>query len=112
MDLWTYPDETDRHVSLVGYDVEAIDGSMGKVDEATFDTGASCLVIDTGFWIFGKKRVLPAGVIDRIDDDERKIYVNRTKDEVRRAPDWDEATWRSDGYRRELGQHYRSSINQ
>jgi hypothetical protein len=108
MDLWTYPDETDRNVSLVGFDVEAIDGSMGKVDEATYDTGASCLVVDTGFWIFGKKRVLPAGVIDRIDDEERKIYVNRTKDEVRRAPDWDEGRWRSDGYRRELGEHYRS----
>jgi len=109
MDLWTYPDETDRQVSLVGYDVEAIDGSMGKVDEATYDTGASCLVVDTGFWIFGKKRVLPAGVIDRIDDGDQKIYVNRTKDEVKRAPDWDEDKWRSDGYRRELGQHYRAN---
>src|SRR5215475_535998 len=88
---------------VTGFDVEALDGSIGKVSEATYDTGASCLVVDTGFWIFGKKRVLPAGVVDRIDEGQQKIYVNRTKDEVKRAPDWDESRWRSDGYRRELG---------
>jgi hypothetical protein len=41
---------------LTGYQVEAIDGRIGKIDEASIDAGASYVVVDTGFWIFGKKR--------------------------------------------------------
>ena len=44
-DLWTY-DETALGVGIdrgevVGYEVEAVDGSIGKVDEATYDAGAA-----------------------------------------------------------------------
>jgi hypothetical protein len=30
--------------------------------------------------------MLPAGVIDRIDYNDRKVYVNLIKDEIRQAP--------------------------
>ncbi|MBD0291736.1 MAG: PRC-barrel domain containing protein, partial [Thermoleophilia bacterium] len=45
---------------VVGFSVEATDGGIGKVDEATYDVGQSYLVVDTGPWIFGKKVLLPA----------------------------------------------------
>jgi hypothetical protein len=109
MDLWSYPKDAEQDVSLVGYDVVAIDGSIGKVDEATYDAGESCVVVDTGFWIFGKKRVLPAGVIDRIDPQDEKVYVNRTKAQVKDAPDWDEGRWHMDDYRNQLGDYYNAS---
>jgi hypothetical protein len=44
---------------------EASDGGIGKIDEATYAAAARCIVVDTGPWIFGKKRVLHARVIDR-----------------------------------------------
>ena len=53
--VWTYQNEIstlDR--DLVGYDVEATDGHIGKIDDATRDTDRDHLVVDTGFWIFGK----------------------------------------------------------
>jgi hypothetical protein len=75
---------------LTGFDVEATDGHIGKIDEATMAAGATCLVVDTGFWIFGKKRMLPAGVVRGIDVDEQKVFVAMTKDEVKGAPDYDE----------------------
>ena len=64
-DVWTYRATTvvDSNVDVSGYEVEASDGSIGKVDEATYDTGRSYLVVDTGPWIFGKKVMLPAGVV-------------------------------------------------
>jgi hypothetical protein len=77
------------NIDLTGFDVEAIDGHIGKVDEATYDTGSSCLVVDTGFWIFGKKRMIPAGVVERLDPDERKVFVSMTKDQIKDAPDYD-----------------------
>ena len=48
-------------VNLVGYEVEAADGGIGKVDGATNEVGSSYIVVDTGPWIFGKKVLcLPA----------------------------------------------------
>ena len=107
VELWTFTVvEQGRQVDLTGLDVEAVDGSIGKIDEATYETGQSSIVVDTGFWIFGKKRVLPAGVIDRIDMDERKVFVNLTKDQIKNAPDYDPDTWRDEKYRSELGSYY------
>ena len=69
---------------LTGFSVEAVDGTIGKVDESTRQD----LVVRTGFWVFGSKHVLPAGVIANVDIDGRKVYVGRTKDEVKHAPSW------------------------
>jgi hypothetical protein len=107
MDLWTYSTiETSRQLDLTGFDVEATDGSIGKVDEATYEAGRSALVVDTGFWIFGKKRVLPAGVINRIDTDDRKVYVRMSKEQIKNAPDWDAETWKTGDYRSSLDKYY------
>jgi hypothetical protein len=106
MDVWTYREVQTRTLDLTGYDVEATDGHIGKVDEATYEAGASYLVVDTGFWIFGKKRMLPAGVVDRIDTEDRKVFVNRTKDQIKDAPDWDADRYRDETYRTSLGDYY------
>jgi hypothetical protein len=88
-------------VDLTGFDVEAADGHIGKVDEATYENGSSCLVVDTGFWIFGKKRMIPAGVVERLDPAERKVFVSLTKEQIKNAPDYDEERHRTD----ERGHH-------
>jgi len=105
-DLWTYRDPNLAGEDLTGFGVEAADGSIGKVDEATYDVGASYIVLDTGPWIFGKKVMLPAGVIDRIDRENEKIYVSRTKDQIKSAPEFDESRYRQEDYRRELSGYY------
>jgi len=94
-------------MDVEGFDVEAADGEIGKVDEATYDVGSSFIVVDTGPWIFGRKVVLPAGVIERIDMDDRKVSVRLTKDQIKNSPELDEATdYRSDEYRSTLGSYY------
>lgn len=90
--MWDYRDDvTMTDAGMVGYDVEATDGSIGKIDETSADAGSGYMVVDTGFWIFGKKRLIPAGVVQRIDDDEEKVYVSMTKDQIKDAPDFDDA---------------------
>jgi hypothetical protein len=69
MDVWRYRETTWTQADLSGFGVEAIDGSIGKVDEASNDVGASFIVVDTGPWIFGKKVMLPAGVVRDVDLD-------------------------------------------
>jgi hypothetical protein len=104
---WTFEgDVYGGDVDVVGYKVEAIDGSIGKIDEATYDAGASYVVVDTGPWIFGKKVMLPASVIDRIDAADEKLFVNRTKDEIKNAPEFDQDRYTDDTYRDEVGTYY------
>jgi hypothetical protein len=105
-DLWTYRDETVGNTDFSGFEVEAIDGSIGKIDEATNEVGGSYIVVDTGPWIFGKKVMLPAGVVDRIVAAEEKVYINRTKDDIKNAPEFDESSYRGSEYRDEVGTYY------
>ena len=108
--VWTYregivkPGVAPRNV--VGYGVEARDGSIGKVDDATYEVGSSYLVVDTGPWIFGKKVMLPAGVIQTVDYENEKILVDRTKDEIKNAPEFDDSFIRDEDYRGKLGAYY------
>jgi hypothetical protein len=91
---------------ITGYDVEASDGHIGKIDEATYENGQGMLVVDTGFWIFGKKRMLPASVVDRVDPDEQKAYLSVSKEQVRSAPDYEESKRDEASYRKSVGEHY------
>jgi hypothetical protein len=89
--IWTYPDSsTWSDADLTGYSVEATDGSIGKIDESSAEAGSAYIVVDTGFWIFGKKRLVPAGVVDRVDRQDEKVFVRLTKDQVKNAPDFEE----------------------
>lgn len=108
-DVWTYRDTLGTATSgtdFVGYEVEALDGSIGKIDEATYDAGAAYIVVDTGPWIFGKKVMLPAGVIRDADLDNETVFVNRTKDQIKNAPEFDDTMSRDEGYRTKLGSYY------
>jgi hypothetical protein len=106
IDIWTFRDQQLGQLNLVGYSVEAIDGSIGKIDEATNDVGGSYIIVDTGPWIFGKQVILPAGVIDNVDQQEEKVYVGRTKDEIKNAPEYDADRGIDDTYRNDVGSYY------
>ncbi|MFG1886209.1 PRC-barrel domain containing protein [Micromonospora sp. NPDC049102] len=54
-------------VDLVGYHVQARDGRIGTIDEASDEADAGHLVVDTGPWILGQKVQLPAGTVERVD---------------------------------------------
>ena len=106
MEIWTYRETTWSTEKLVGFSVEALDGGIGKIDEATNEVGASYIVVDTGPWIFGKKVMLPAGVINRVDREEETVYADRTKDQIKNAPEFDPDDYRSERYRGEVGSYY------
>lgn len=93
---------------LIGYDVEATDGGIGKIDEDNAEVPADCLMVDTGPWIFGRKVVLPVGTVQRVDHEERKVYVDRTKEQVKNAPEYDPDADRDD-YRQRTGDYYTES---
>ncbi len=105
-DIYTYQDQTIGDIDLIGYSVEATDGSIGKIDDATNEVGGSYIVVDTGPWIFGKHVLLPAGIVQSIDHESKTVYVNHTKDEIKDSPEWDDERKADESYRSDVGTYY------
>ncbi|MFF3324896.1 PRC-barrel domain containing protein [Streptomyces sp. NPDC002889] len=108
-DIWGYP-ETAQFVpgaQLVGYQVEATDGAIGKVDKHTEEVERSYLVVDTGPWILGRRVLLPAGLVSRIDTDDETVHVSCTKAEVKDSPDFESGRHEKDAaYIQLIEDHY------
>ena len=111
VEMWLFSFDTGigtdptQGVDVSGFHVEASDGAIGKVDKATYEENAHGLVVDTGPWIFGKKVILPAGVIERVDADEEKVYVSRTKDQIKDSPRFGETDLDEEG-RAHVGEYF------
>ena len=93
-----YPDYKDRFFE--GNDVKGLDVYAGQTDEKIGTVHTLLLddsghiryfVIDTGFWIFGKKILLPAGRCGLDDVNHRAYAIGlTTKDQAEHLPDYDE----------------------
>jgi hypothetical protein len=108
-DPWTYRRDAGvsaHRAGLAGFDVEAADGSIGTVERATYEVGASYIVVNTGPWAFGGRVMLPAGIVNRVDQDVRKVYVDRTKDEIKGAPTFGQDTSTDGKYPARLSDYY------
>ena len=106
VEIWSYTDPGFANVDFTGWSVEARDGGIGKVDDATNEVAGSYIVVDTGPWIFGKKVLLPGGVVERLEPDTETVFVNRTKDEIKNAPEYDPDRGVTDDYRTDVGGYY------
>jgi hypothetical protein len=105
--LWMYREDTFTDgTDVVGYDVAAADGDIGKVDQSSQATDSAHLVVDTGWWIFGKKRLIPAGAVSGIDHRNQRISVDMTKDEIKDAPDFDETVQLDETNRSDYDRYY------
>jgi hypothetical protein len=80
--LWTYRPGVTVTTDLNGFGVEAKDGSIGSVLEATYDAGASYIVVDPGPRSYGNGVLIPAGLVEGIDVDDRKVLLRLTRDEI------------------------------
>ncbi|MEV4491374.1 PRC-barrel domain-containing protein [Micromonospora coxensis] len=96
-------------VDLVGYRVEATDGRIGSIDEASEDADARYLVVDTGPWIFGRRVLLPVGTVERVDHGARVVHVDRTRDQVKQSPAFDPDDFGDPEYRQQVGSYYEES---
>lgn len=108
-DAWNYRESTGipaRQENLTGFKVHAVDGDIGKIDAATRDVGAGYVVVDTGPWIFGRKVMLPAGTVERVDWDGEAVYVDRTKDQIKGSPELGDDQLTDPSYRDRVGTYY------
>jgi FKBP-type peptidyl-prolyl cis-trans isomerase 2 len=106
-DLWSFRDDVgaDR-ADLDGMTVEAVDGSVGNVKDVISDIDGSYLLVDTGLPLVGSTVLVPAGLVTAIDVDNESVRVDRTKDEVKGAPDFDAGLGKDPSYREAIARHY------
>jgi len=98
-------DRGDR--GLEDFRVEGSDGPIGTVADFSADDDEHYLIVHTGRWITSKNVLLPAGVVDKIDRDRRRIYVNATREEIKAAPEFEERRLGERAYLEKIGWHYR-----
>jgi hypothetical protein len=92
---------------LRGFGVEGRDGTVGKVDDTTYDESqGNYLVVDTGPALFGKKVFLPTGVITQVDLGSKAVFADVTKEDVKNAPGYDPDRRLDDDLRAQVASHY------
>ncbi|MET8755838.1 PRC-barrel domain containing protein [Streptomyces sp. NPDC059104] len=112
--VWSYKSTAGRPAGadLIGYRVEATDGGVGKVAKHSDAAGDAYLVVDTGTWIFGKEVLLPASTVVSVDTAERKVFVDRTRGQIKNAPTFHRDTHLADpAYRERLGTYYGNGVH-
>jgi hypothetical protein len=92
--------------NLIGYQVEAADGPIGSVDEASYEAGAGYLIVETDSQVNGRKVLLPAGTVQQVDHGARKVYLDCTVEQVRHSPEYDRESLGKPSYRDRVGSYF------
>lgn len=83
-DLWEHHPGTHPAAdpSLVGYEVLAIDGPLGRVEQDTGDH----LLVDAAPWVPGARVPVPFGLVARVDHLERSVRLDCTRAHLSAVP--------------------------
>ena len=95
--VWNYRESTwTLDSDLVGYEVQATDGCLGKIAHAASGESGAYVVVDTCSCSPDPKRLIPAGVVAALDHDHHLVRIALTQDQVRDAPDYRADRWNDD----------------
>jgi hypothetical protein len=93
------PDSRDAHLrsanDVRGYGIDGSDGAIGfvadfLVDDETWEV--RYLVVDTSHWWRSKTVLVAPSWSTQISWDERKLFVNLSRDTIKNGPSWDGAS--------------------
>lgn len=95
---------------VIGYHLHATDGELGHVEDFLVEDDSWAIryvVVDTSNWWFGKKVLVSPEWIRDVSWNDKKVYVDLTRQSVKSAPEYDSAAhldrqWEADYYA-----HYR-----
>ena len=108
-DVWQYRESmvfSAAGVDVSGFEVVGPDGSIGTVDKASNDVRVNYIIVDTGDWLSGRQVILPAATVERIDPAARKVIIDRTRDDIRNAPEFHPKDFRSAKFEDALTGYY------
>lgn len=109
-EIWSVTGPPGMLDDLAGYSLQAADGPIGTISATNGDAGRSYLIATGGSWNQGRTVMLPPGVVDGIDRDERVVRVSCSREQVRAAPPFENDRYQDAAYRRELGGYYAAAL--
>ena len=95
--------------AVTGYHIQAADGEIGHVEDFIIDDetwAIRYLVIDTRNWWPGKKVLISPQWIDRISWDESKVFVNLSREAVKKSPEFTKESLLTREYETDLHRSY------
>lgn len=93
---------------VTGHHIQATDEEIGHVEDFIIDDVAWAiryLVVDTKNWWAGKKVLVSPRWIDRISWEQSKVFVNLSREAVKKSPEYSEESLTRD-YETGLHDHY------
>jgi hypothetical protein len=109
-DIWAFSDRALAIVDLTGFDVRATDGRVGSVVRSMGESGSQHLIVAAQPPLPGDRRmIVPAGLIDSVDTDARRIHLNRSLNELRNAPSYEAARGLDEAYRSDVVSYFAPS---
>jgi uncharacterized protein YrrD len=91
------------------YDIQAVDGELGHVGDFVIDDqtwAIRYLIIDTRNWWPGKKVLVSPKWIERVSWDESKVFVNLSRETIKKSPEFTEGSLLNRDYETRLHKHY------
>jgi Protein of unknown function (DUF2795) len=108
-EVWNFQDEALARIDLHGYDVQARDGAVGKVVQAIEGYRGGYLIVDPGVAMpFGRELLVPAGLVERVDVGNGRVFVRADRRQITSAPEYDPERPLDDRSRTALGDYFRS----
>ena len=94
---------------VVGYDIHATDGEIGRVEDFIADDQAwviRYLVVDTHRWLPGRKVLVAPTWVDMVNWSERNVYVGLPWETVKDSPEYDPSAPVNSEYELRLYDYY------
>jgi uncharacterized protein YrrD len=94
---------------VTGRDIEAQDGGIGHVEDFVIDDetwAIRYLIVDTQNWWPGKKVLISTRWIERISWEEAKVFINLTREAIKRGPEYTDQTLITRDHETNLHRHY------
>ncbi|MGZ0017521.1 PRC-barrel domain-containing protein [Yeosuana sp. AK3] len=95
--------------TVSGYHLQANDGEIGHVKDFVIDEDTWAiryLIIDTKNWWPGKIVLVSPQWVERVSWDESKVFVNLSREIIKKSPEYNDESLLSREYEIQLHQHY------
>jgi hypothetical protein len=95
--------------AVTGYGIHASDGEVGHVEDFLIDDDTwtiRYMVVDTRNWLPGKKVLVSPKWIERVSWDDSKVYIDLSRDAIKRSPEYSADSLPTRDYEIGLHQHY------
>jgi len=94
---------------VTGYHIQASDGEIGHIDDFIIDDetwAIRYLIIDTRNWWPGQKVLVSPKWIERVSWSESKVFLTISRETIKQAPPYTEASLLTRDYETRLHRHY------